>query len=101
MRYRHLYDPIALMEYKDAVSWYAAGSEKAANNLIKEVKEKIKVICNDPLRYRNTYKKFRETSLKKYPYSIVYLIDESAATVIIISVYHHKRNPKGKYRKSI
>lgn len=73
---RHVYAPAALQEYKEAVGWYRERSEKAAENFIKEVDEKIAVICKDPLRYRNTYKEFRETSLKKYPYSIVYLLDE-------------------------
>ena len=79
MSYRHIYDPVAILEYKDAATWYAARSETAAVNFVREVKEKIVVICKDPFRYRNTYKKFRETSLKIYPYSIIYTIDESSA----------------------
>jgi plasmid stabilization system protein ParE len=74
-------------------------SEAAAKNLITEFKSRIEAICDNPLRYRNTYKNFRETSLKKYPYYIVYFVDESTNTVIITSLYHQKRNPKKKYRK--
>lgn len=99
MSYRHIYDPVALLEYKDAAAWYTERSETAAIIFVKQVKEKIGVICKDPFRYRNTYKKFRETSLKIYPYSIIYLIDENNKTVIIASVFHHKRNPRKKYRK--
>lgn len=99
MNYQHIYDPIALLEYKDATGWYAERSETAAANFVKEIKEKITAICKDPFRYRNTYKKFRETSLSIYPYSIIYLIDESVKTIIITSVYHHKRSPRRKFRK--
>ncbi|MEO5948711.1 MAG: type II toxin-antitoxin system RelE/ParE family toxin [Chitinophagaceae bacterium] len=99
MSYRHIYDPIAFLEYRDAVTWYAERSEAAALNLVKEIKQKIVVICKDPLRYRKTYKKFRETSLAIYPYSIIYLIDENAKTIIIASVYHHKQNPRRKFKK--
>jgi plasmid stabilization system protein ParE len=99
MSYRHIYDPVALLEYKDAALWYAERSERAAANFVNAVKGKIAVICKDPLRYRNTYKKFRETSLAVYPYSIVYLIDKSSKTIIITSVYHHKRSPRRKFRK--
>ena len=59
MSYRHIYDPVALLEYKDATVWYAERSETAALNFIKETKERIAIICKDPFRYRNTYKKFR------------------------------------------
>ena len=71
MSYRYVYDPIALQEYEMAISWYLERSETAAYNFIKAVKSQISVICNDPLRYRNTFKQFRETSLKSFPYSIV------------------------------
>ncbi len=99
MSYRFIYDPIATLEYKDAVGWYAKRNEKAANNFINEVKDKIAVICNDPFRYRNTYKNYRETSLKKFPYSIIYFVDEAKKIVIIQSLFHHKRNPRRKYKK--
>lgn len=98
MNYRYIFNPIAFIEYKDAVTWYAERSETATINFVKEVKEKIAVICKEPLQYRNTYKKFRETSLNKYPYSIVYIVEENNRTVIILSLYHHKRNPQKKYR---
>lgn len=74
-------------------------SEIAAENLITEVPNRIETICNNPLKYRNRYKIFRETSLKKYPYYIVYFVDEITNTVIITSFYHHKRNPRKKYSK--
>lgn len=99
MNYQIIYTPVALAEYKDAIIWYDERSKTAAENFVKAVTEKIKTICQDPLRYRSLYKNFKETSLKKYPYCIVYFIDENEHTVIISSVYHHKRNPKKKYLK--
>ncbi len=98
--YPFVYEPAALAEYKDAISWYLAKSEIAAINFIKEVKDKIAIICNDPLRYKNTYKDFRETAIKKFPYSIVYFVDEVNKVVIIAAVYHQKRAPKRKFRKT-
>lgn len=99
MNYTYIFEPLALSEYKDAVLWYLVRSEKAAINFVQAVNERIVAICSNPLRYRNTYKYFRETSLKKYPYCIVYFVDEDKETIIISSVYNHKRNPKKKYRK--
>ena len=99
MSYRYIYEPAALAEYKEAISWYLERSKNAADNFVKEVKERIIMICDDPLRYRSTYKNLRETSLKKYPYSIVYFVDEKKQLVIVSSVYHHKRNPRRKYKR--
>lgn len=73
MSYRYIYDPVALNEYKEAIGWYLERSELAAEDLVKEVNEKLTVICYDPFRFRNTYKNYREISLKRFPYYIVYL----------------------------
>ena len=99
MKYRHIYDPVALVEYKDAIEWYNNRSVMAADNFVLEVAEKITAICKDPLRFRNVYSVFRETALKKYPYTIVYFVDEKKKRIIITSVFHNKRNPVRKYRK--
>lgn len=99
MPYKHIFDPKAANEYANAYEWYKEKSEIAGDRLIVEVEETIKKICADPYRYRNTYKKIRETSLKKFPYSVVYLPDDANRLIIITSLFHHKRNPKTKYRR--
>jgi len=99
MSYLYIYSPVALIEYKDAVGWYYLRSKKAAENFVIAIGRKIENICADPFLYRKTYKNFRETSIKKYPYYLVYFVDETERTVIITSVYHHKRNPQKKYIK--
>lgn len=99
MKFILIYQPIALEEFNDAVLWYGERSEAAARQFIIEVKEKLDSICKNPYSFRNTYLNFRETSLKKYPFYIVYFLDEKENKVIITSIYHHKRNPKNKYLK--
>ena len=99
MIYRYSYHPVALVEFKEAIDWYNYRSVMAAENFVEEVTTTIDVICKDPVRFRNVYSVFRETSLKKYPYTIVYFVDEKKKVVVITSVFHNKRNPNKKYRK--
>src|ERR1700755_2775645 len=98
MSYSYVYEPAALVRYKKAVRWYKKRSIQAAENFTEAVKEIIKSICANPVRYRNPYKYFREAPLKKYPYSIIYFIDEDEKMIIISSVHHHKQHPQKKYR---
>lgn len=35
---------------------------------------------------------------KKYPYNIIYFIDAEKQSVIITTLFHHKRNPKKKFK---
>ena len=70
MSYQYVYELIALTEYKEAITWYKKHSETAAENFITAVKERLVPICENPTRYRNLYKHFREISLKKYPIAL-------------------------------
>jgi len=99
MTFTYIFDTTGIEEYEQAVYWYREHSVSAMNNFIKAVDGKIKDICTAPTLYRNTYRKYRETQLSKFPYSIVYLVDEQTRIVTITSIYHHKRNPKRKYKK--
>ena len=98
MPYIHIFDPKASDQYEEAYNWYKKRSEIAGDKLIIEVEEAIKKICADPFRYRKTHKNLRELSLKKFPYSVIYLPDEENKLVAINSLFHHKRSPKKKYK---
>ncbi|HRH60662.1 MAG TPA: type II toxin-antitoxin system RelE/ParE family toxin [Chitinophagaceae bacterium] len=99
MKYSIAYLQRALHEYEKSAAWYRERSIQAAENFEAAIKEKISLLKTDPVRYRKTYKEFREVQLKKYPFNIIYLVNEKEKQVIIASVYHHKRNPESKYRK--
>ena len=96
--YQHVFTPAAADEYEQAYLWYKAKSIVAGDRLLLEAEQTIEKICTTPTRYRNTYKSLREVSLKKFPYSIIYLLDKPKATVVIVAFFHHKRNPRKKYR---
>lgn len=98
MTYSYLFDPVAAKEYEQAFNWYEKKSYQAADNFIIRVQDAITAICADPYRYRNGYKNLRELSLKKYPYQVIYYIDDAHSTIVIVSIFHHKQNPKKKYR---
>ena len=98
MSYQHYFEPGALKEYLAALKWYKKRSDKAATNFVKEIDNAISIICSDPLRFRISYKQFREIALKKYPFYIIYSIEEAKKQVLIFSVFHVKRNPAIKFK---
>lgn len=100
MIWRYIFNPVAANEYEDAFMWYKAKSIIAADNLIIAVQDVIDAVCSNPYRYRNTYRNLRELALKKYPFTLIYYIDESKKLIVVTSLFHHKRDPKKKYDKS-
>ena len=83
MSYRHIFDPVAAKEYEDAFKWYEERSFFAADNLILAVENAISAICANPYRYRNTYKNLREITIKKYPFNLIYFVDEDKKLITV------------------
>ena len=99
MIYAYIFEPNAAKEYEETLIWYEERSILAADNFIIAVQEGIKQACSDPFRYRNLYSNLREITLRKYPFNLIYYVNESKMEIVIVSVFHHKRNPKNKYRE--
>lgn len=99
MSYQFVLHDLAQKDYEIAVDWYARKSLKAVNNLIFEVENTIQLICDNPKRWRNEYKHFRELGIKKYPYVIIYVFEEEKELVLVTGIFHTSKNPKKKYPK--
>jgi plasmid stabilization system protein ParE len=99
MSYHYILHDHAQEDYETSLQWYAERSALAAENFVKALDDALLSICNNPRRWRNKYKNYHELSLKKYPFTIIYTIETDKQLVIVSSVYHHKRNPKKKYKK--
>ncbi len=97
--YQYVFDPLASKEYEDAFLWYEKQSTVAADNFIVAVHNSITLICSAPHRHRNLYRSFREVTLRRYPFNLIYYVDDVNQLVVIVSVYHHKRDPLRKYSK--
>ena len=60
MAYSYIIDPIAAVEYEEAFMQYEKRSTAAADGFIVAAQNAIWAACDDPKRYRNTYKNLRE-----------------------------------------
>ncbi len=99
MNYRLILHPTAQEEYERSVEWYKERSDQATEDFVEAVSKAIKLICENPFRWKIEYKHYRVLGLKKFPHTIVYFIDNSANEIIISAIYHQKRSPKKKFRK--
>lgn len=98
MSYRIEYQIRAINEYEDAADWYFERSEQASENFSIAVEEKINILRKEPKKFRKKFKEFREVRLNRYPYKIIYTVNEKERIVSIASVFHQKRDPETKFR---
>ncbi|MEN9448512.1 MAG: hypothetical protein RJA25_1802 [Bacteroidota bacterium] len=96
--YQYLLEPKAQSEYEHSVEFYAERSELATLQFIDVVEKAIGQICQKPYSNKNIHKNYYEISLAKYPFALIYTIEEELKLIIIVSMYHHSRNPRHKYK---
>jgi plasmid stabilization system protein ParE len=90
--------PIVEKEFEEIFEWYKERSLQASDNFFDEFYKAIDEIKTEPFHYRNTEKEYREIKLRKYPYYIIYRVNEDAKIVVIVRLYHTSRNPENKFR---
>lgn len=88
----------AQFELADAVDWYNEQKTNLGNEFGSAVSKKLKALENNPIRYPKIDRLHRQVSISRFPYCIVYLVLEAERKVIIISIFHHSRNPNKKFR---
>lgn len=93
MDYKVIVSPRAQHEIDNAIGYYALYSQNAAKNFLIEVDNAYKLLAHSPY-FAVCYKNVRAFTLKRYPYSLLYVIDENNKTIQILACFHNKRHPK-------
>ncbi len=76
MSYTYILHKHAQKDYEESLEWYLERSFDAAENFVHAINNALQLICDNPTRWRNKYKNFHEITLKKYPFTIIYIIEE-------------------------
>jgi plasmid stabilization system protein ParE len=82
----------AVIEIHDAFEWYEAQKEGLGLAFIGEIESGLKHISNHPQYYTSINTTFRRFKINRFPYLIIYEIDQDI--VIVNSVRHGSRKPK-------
>lgn len=98
MRFRYELYPKAQQEFEEAVEWYANRSLTSAEKFVEEVDSAFATICEFPHRWKNEYAHYYEYYLKRFPFAIVYIIDSTNQSIVILSIFHQRRNPRKRYK---
>jgi plasmid stabilization system protein ParE len=92
MAYKLIVSPRAQKEIESAIDYYALYSTQAPHDFVFNLKhtyDTLKIFPFFRIRYRN----IRALKIKKFPYSLYYIVDESQKTVKILSCFHNRQNP--------
>lgn len=100
MPYTYTLHPLAHQDMIDAYEWYENKSTGLGEEFGKTIATKIGIILSNPFVFSSKAKKhYREAILQKFPFIIVYKINEATKSVYILSIHHAKKHPRNKFRK--
>jgi toxin ParE1/3/4 len=88
----------AINDIAKAKKWYNTQQPNLGLRFTDYIFKCAEEIHNNPLFYPNKYKATREYVVKKYPYVIIYSIEENY--LFVLRVFPCKTSPKGKYIKN-
>ena len=81
-------------EITDTIDYYNKNLKGLGIEFKKEIFKIIELIQLNPYLFQVKFSRFREAVMRRFPYVIIYVIERQ--TVIIVSVFHVKRNPGRK-----
>ncbi len=86
-------EDFASLDLQEAFQWYEEQKKGLGEYFLDDLENTIALIEKNPF-YASLYDNgCRSASLKKFPYSLIYLLDESKAEVYIIVISHQHRKP--------
>lgn len=78
----------------EAMDWYNQQSPGLGSELMAEFFGHLKKLPENPQRHKYILKPFRRLLLKRFPYLIIFRIDEIRLRVVVAVLWHEKRDPE-------
>jgi toxin ParE1/3/4 len=97
MAYSIAVSPRAQKEIEKAIELYMPNLENAPHNFIIQLESVYGTLKTNPF-FRIRYKNVRFLKIKKYPYSLYFVINETQKKAAILSCFHNKKNPNKRPR---
>ena len=88
--------PKANLEIRSTLDWYGSIYEELKVSIIFEIKSKLSFLESNPEIYQIISDKIRKASLKVFPYSIYFKIDELKKEVLVFRFRHNKQKSVNK-----
>lgn len=94
MSYRLIIDPAARLDIIESIRWYNEQKPGLGQLYYNSVKQTMKLIKKGPLMFQLRYKMLHMAPLEKFPFMILYQVDQAKNLVAVAAVLHTSRNPK-------
>jgi toxin ParE1/3/4 len=98
MAYKIFVSPRAQKEIENAINYYLSFSSDAPRLFVEALEEAYQTLQSVPY-FRIVYQSIRTFKLRRFPYSLYFVINVKENKVSILSCFHNKRRPKDRPKK--
>lgn len=92
MAYKIIVSPRAQREIENAIDYYSMYSVDIPKIFILFLEYTYTTLAKSPF-FKIRYKDIRAFKIKKFPYSLYFIVNEKNCTVKVLSCFHHKMDP--------
>jgi len=92
--YKAIVSESAKADIKESAKWYNKQQKGLGKRFTQSIKECVKIIQQQPESFQERYKNNRIGIPEKFPYLIIYNVDNNNKVVVIIAVFHSSQNPQ-------
>ena len=93
MKYKIKIEPEANQDIQETINWYNERQKGLGRKFHNEIKNYFKHLKFNPF-YEIRYDNVRCITIKKFPYTIHFTVNEVDNTVIVRAIFHTSRNPE-------
>jgi toxin ParE1/3/4 len=82
----------ARRDFEDAAVWYEERRSGLSAEFRAEVDAAVALAAEQPLRFPRKHKDIRCVRVRRFPYSVFFLQEESR--IVVLAVFHVRRDPR-------
>jgi hypothetical protein len=94
MSYRLIIDPAAILDIKDSIQWYNEQKSDLGRRFYNMLKQTMARIKKSPESFQIRYKNLRMAPVGKFPFMILFQINQTKKHIAVVAVLHTSRNPQ-------
>ena len=85
----------AITDLQESYDWYEERTTGLGEEFAEEVDEYLFLVANTPYHFAVQFsEKYRFAALHRFPFRIVYYIDEEPKIIFVTAIFHTSRDPK-------
>lgn len=92
MKFKVVIEPRAIIDVQEAVDFYDSRQEGLGEYFYDTLNNHIEILKANPF-FQVKYKDYHSFPIKKFPFILLYYIDEEIETIFVMSVFNTSMNP--------